>query len=144
MQVKTTQCNNWSLTLLIYHLRKAVSINTPTSYLLPRLRYLAHSPNHKTASTAATYYKYRYMLLYLHLEFIICGTVLHLLHFNKCLTIFYILKTRYLSFYILLSYVYMFYNNFYYKSSDYTPSYISIIYTDDMYINQQDVQNSCD
>jgi len=59
-----------------------------------------------------------------HLEFTLCDSVLHFLHLNKHLIIFYILKTGYLWFYIFYIHFYMFYNNFNYNSSVSTPSYI--------------------
>ena len=59
-----------------------------------------------------------------HLEFTLCGSVLHFLHLNKHLTIFHILKTIYLWFYTFYIYFYMFYNNFNYNSNLSTPPYI--------------------
>jgi hypothetical protein len=54
--------------------RDVTSVNTRTSYPLPRTLYRStHSPNHKTEVTADTYCDYRSILHHLHLQFTLCG-----------------------------------------------------------------------
>ena len=77
-----------------------------------------------------------------HLKFTLCGSVFIFLHLKKHSTIFYILKTRYIWFYIFYIYFYVFYNNFNYNSSVYNTHWRFTIISY-IYIYIQGAQEEC-